>query len=127
MKQPELDFNKKPDLNKEEANRLRNEGIDRAVKKADKDNPGWSDRAYQYFVNVFLRDKNGPFQAEEFRHFCAQMDFDLPANLRAFGGIFTRARHAGIIKSVGKQPTRSPKQHRANAELWIQVKPSERK
>lgn len=126
MKQSEFDFNKKPDLNEKEARRLKNEGIDRAVTKADKDNPGWSDRAYEFFVNKFLLNHNGPFMGEDFRSYCALMDFPLPANNRAFGAVFVRAKSRGIIKSVGKQPTRAKKSHQANAELWIQIKPSEK-
>lgn len=124
---PEFDFNKKPVLDAKEAARLRDQGIDRAVKKADNDSPSWSDRAYKFFIEKFLLGVNGPFMAEQFRSYCAEMDFDLPDNKRAFGGIMVRAKHAGIIKSVGKKETRMPKSHRANAELWIQVKPSERK
>lgn len=118
---PEFDFDAK------EAGRLRDEGIDRAVKKADKDNPGWSDRVYKYFVEVFLRDHNGYFMAEQFRQFCASTDFDLPDNMRAFGGIMLRAKHAGVIKKVGSKETRMPRSHGTPATLWIQVKPSERK
>lgn len=127
MTHPEFDFNKKPDLNEKEARRLRDEGIDRAVTKADKESPRWSDRAYKLFVEKFLLNHNGPFMGEDFRSYCALMDFDSPHSNRAFGGIFLRARHAGIIRSLGKKETRSKKSHRANAEVWIQVKPSERK
>ena len=124
MKQSEFDFNKKPDLNEKEARRLKNEGIDRAVTKADKDNPGWSERAYQFFVNKFLLIKNGPFMAEEFRSYCALMDFTLPDNARAFGGVIKRAAANGIIERVGFQNTKNKKAHLTPATLWRQVKPS---
>lgn len=124
MTQPEFDFNK-PD--KKKAAQLRDQGIDRAMAGADNNDPGWSDRAYKFFVEVFLRDKNGPFMAEEFRNFCAAADILPSKSQRAFGGIMTRARHAGIIKKVGSKETSMPKSHRTPATLWIQVKPSERK
>ncbi len=124
---PEFDFNKKPVLDERQAREQKNIGIERAVMKADNDSPGWSDRAYKFFVEKFLLNHNGPFMGEDFRSYCALMDFDMPKNNRAFGGLFVRAKGAGIIKSLGKKETRSKKSHRANAEVWIQVKPSERK
>lgn len=127
MNHPEFDFNKKPVLDEKEARRLKNEGIDRAVTKADNDNPGWSERAYQFFVNKFLLIKNGPFMAEEFRSYCALTDFTLPDNARAFGGVIKRAAANGIIERVGFQNTKNKKAHLTPATLWRQVKPSERK
>lgn len=118
--QPEFEFDKK------KAAQLRDQGIERAVKKADKENPGWPEEVYKFFVEVFLRDHNGPFRAEEFRQFCASMD-RLPQNcsMRAFGGIMLKAKHRGIIKKLGTQNTEMPKSHGTPATLWVQIKPSE--
>lgn len=124
---PEFDFNKKPVLDERQAREQKNIGIDRAVKKADNDSPGWSDRAYKFFVEKFLLIENGPFMAEKFRAYCAAVDFDLPDNARAFGGVIKRAAAAGIIVRVGFQPTKNKKAHLTPATLWRQVKPSERK
>jgi hypothetical protein len=125
IQQQEFNFDAKPDLNVKEARRLRDEGIETAVAHANKVEPRWIDKAYEYFKNHFLLSTNGAFQMEEFRSYCAMMDFPLPAHNRAFGGVVVRAVKEGIIKSVGKQATRSKKSHCANAELWIQVKPSQ--
>lgn len=125
--QPEMDFTKGPDLNKEEGMRLRDEGIKRAEDHANKVDPDWSKKAYEFFINRFLLYKNGPFMAEEVRSYAAEVDFPLPPSARAWGGVFQKARHEGIIKSMGTKPVRNKKAHRANAALWIQVKPSERK
>lgn len=127
MKQPEFNFEKAPDLNAKEGRRLRDEGIDRAVAHANKENPGWSDKVYDLFVNKFLLNTNGPFLMEEFRSFCAQIDFDFPPDSRAFGAIPKRAKKEGLIKSVGTRPAKSKKSHMANYNIWIQIKPSERK
>ncbi len=124
---PEFDFNKKPVLDERQARELKNIGIDRAVKKADNDSPGWSDRAYKFFVEKFLLNHNGPFMAEDFRAYCAAVDFDLPANARAFGGVFVRAKANGVIIRVGFKNTKNKKAHLTPATLWRQTKPSERK
>jgi hypothetical protein len=65
--------------------------------------------------------------AEDFRAYCAGMDFDLPDNARAFGGIFVKAKASGIIVRVGFKNTRNKKAHLTPATVWRQVKPSERK
>jgi len=122
-KQSEFDFNSK------KAAALRDQGIERTKKKVYKEDPEWLAMAYNLFVNVFLRDWNGPFRAEQFRQFCAQMDKlpDSEVSMRVFGGIMLKAKHAGIIKKVGTQNTEMPNSHGTPAGLWIQVKPSERK
>lgn len=124
---PEFDFNKKPVLDEKEARRLKNEGIDRATNKAEKDNPGWNDDVYRFFVDKFLLSTNGTFMAEEFRSYCSLMDFPLPDNARAFGGLFAKAKARGIIIRVGFQNTKNKKAHLTPATLWRQTKPSERK
>lgn len=123
--QQELEFTKGPEFNKEKGAQLRDEGIARAEKHAEKVDPEWAAKAYKFFTEIFLRDHNGPFMAEQVRSAAAYLDFPLPPNARAWGGVFLKARTAGIIKSLGTKPVRNPKAHRANAALWIQTKPSE--
>lgn len=129
MGSQEFDFDAKPELNKEEAAKLRDTGIDIAVTAANKKNSEWSEKAYAYLRDHFLLNHNGAFMGEDFRSYCALMDFPLPDNQKAFGGVLKRAASGKdpLIKKVGVQATRAKKSHRANAAVWIQIKPSDRK
>lgn len=99
----------------------KNKGIEKAISHANAVSDQWSERAYQFLLK-FLNVHRGPFQAEEFRSYCALMDFELPPHARAFGGIMLKANKAGLIKKVGVKEVRNPKAHRCFSTLWIQAK-----
>lgn len=99
----------------------RDEGIALAIDHADSNPVKWSDSAYE-FLKKFLSNHNGPFMVEEIRSYAALMDFPLPPNARAWGGIIVRAAGDGIVERCGYQQTRNVKAHRTPAALWRQIK-----
>jgi hypothetical protein len=109
-------------LDEVQATSLRDTGIKMAVEHADAKEPSWSQRAYDFLIKKFLMNHNGPFMVEEFRSYCAQMDFPLPPHARAFGAVIMRAAKENVVEKVGTQNTRNPKSHRTPATVWRQVK-----
>ena len=104
-----------------EGERLRDEGLARAVDKADRDCEKWSDRVYQLFKG-WLKDKptNYEFMTEDFRRQNKDL-IDQPENLRAFGFICPKATREGLIRFVGNQKTKNSKSHRTPAGLWMKL------
>jgi len=47
------------------ARQRRDDGMKRAVDHADTVERGWSDMAYEFFTNVFLKHHKGTFMAED--------------------------------------------------------------
>lgn len=95
----------------------RDRGIQQAVDHADQVNDNWSGQAYAV-LQVFLKEYPGEFMAEDFRSYCAMIDFALPPHARAFGGVIARAAKAGLIKHVRIDKVKNVKAHRANAAVW---------
>lgn len=98
----------------------RDEGIARAVDHANRVDPDWSEKAYKFLLQ-FIENHNGAFMAEDVRSHAALMDFPLPPNNRAWGGIIVRAKVAGLIASAGTRKVKNKKAHCANAAVWIKV------
>jgi hypothetical protein len=87
----------------------RDEGIELAVTKADKDIDGWSDDAYQALVYFATAVGIGHrFLAEDVRAFA---DFKMlvikPENERAWGAVMRKAASNGLIQKVGYQLAKS--------------------
>lgn len=99
---------------------LRDRGIKQATDHADRVEPGWSDRAFEFMVR-FLNQHSGPFMAEDVRSFAAIEDFELPPSNRAWGGVLVRAKNKKLIRYLGTRQVRNPKAHCANAALWQKV------
>lgn len=94
-------------------------GMSRAEKKANKDVPGFSQKAFEFLVNKFLPNQSEPFLAEEVRAMAAvDDDFELPDNGRAWGKIFVRARNENIIVKIGHGTVKNAKAHRCFSTLW---------
>lgn len=104
------------DLDKGRENR--DSGMQTAISHADAVSPEWSVRAYS-LLQRYLKDYPGEFMAEDFRSFCAQVDFELPPHARAFGGVISRAAKAGLIRKVRIGQVKNVKAHCALASVWI--------
>ena len=98
----------------------RDKGIQRAVDHADAVERGWSEMAFDFFVNVFLKHHKGEFQCEDYRASCKGIVPD-PPSLRAYGAIVVRAKKMGLIKRIGIGPVKNPKAQMANANVWIKT------
>lgn len=115
MTQVRIEFNRK------KAAERRDAGIKKAISHANAVERGWEDMAYEFFVNVFLKHTHGEFQCEDFRKQCEGV-VPNPPHLRAFGGIILKAKHKGLIYSVGAKPVDNPNANRAFSTVWRRSK-----
>jgi hypothetical protein len=97
-------------------------GIHRAVEKADRDDSGWSWRAY-YALLKYVAAHKGQFLTEEVRDWSeSQGHVIAPENGRAWGAVMQRAARRGIIRKAGyalaKSSNLSPKVLWENNDLW---------
>jgi hypothetical protein len=99
------------------------QGLTRAVSKADRDHPSWSDRCWNLFQKWLSKKQVGfHFQIEDFRIDLYKFDkIEKPNSDRAFGFISKRASGMNLIKSVGKAKTKAKSAHRANSEVWVKL------
>lgn len=101
---------------------LRNEGIRRAIRSANRNKSGWSTDAFQFLIG-FISDipKGTNFQAEDVRLVAIDCGLPKPPSARAWGGIMRKAQKMKLIKSVGTQQTTLPRAHHAIANVWIKL------
>lgn len=108
--QMELDF-------KAAAN-LRDSGIKRAVDHANREEPVWSEKAFN-FLREYIRS-NREFMVEQLRS-ASTGKVPEPPTTRAWGGIVVRAKKMGLIKRKGYRKTSNKKAHCTPATLWESV------
>lgn len=99
------------------ADLLKEDGIERSLNHANQESPNWSDRALT-LLKEFLTYCSTPFMTENFRAYAQKMGLEEPPSKRAFGGVITKAKGLGWIKSVGLGPVSNPTAHRAFASIW---------
>ena len=93
-------------------------GINQAVCHADKEEPSWSDKAYDFLVKYIRTNKE--FMVEDVRESAMGIISDPPSK-RAWGGIVLRAKNKGLIRFVRYEKVKNPTAHCANAAVWIKV------
>jgi hypothetical protein len=96
---------------------LRDQGIAQALEHADRDTPRWSSIAYE-FLCKFAQTHEGEFMAEYVRA-ASRGIIPPPPDERAWGGVFTKAYRAGVIRSVRYERCVSPELHRVPKIVWI--------
>lgn len=103
-----------------EGERLRDEGLERAVTHADKVVPEWKDKCWSLFLEWLDRMPAGHrFLLEEFRLHCeAQGKIEQPPSNRAFGFLSVKAARAKLIFQCGTGKVNNPNAHRCNAGRW---------
>lgn len=100
----------------------RDEGINKAKDSAERNEPGWNERAYEMFKEWLSGWPSGyKFTIEQFRQVAQIRGLSDPPHARAFGSIAVRAKKEGLIKSNGTVKVKNPKSHMANAALWQKV------
>ncbi len=99
---------------------LRDHGISQAIDHADRESPNWSGKALD-MLRRYLVEVGGEFQAEEVRQFSVKNGLEEPPHLRAWGGVFVRAKHMGLIHCIGIRPVSTPTSHCANASVWVRA------
>lgn len=104
---------------------LATEGLARAVNKADRDHPDWSERCWNLFLRWLGKKPVGfHFMVEMFREDLVKHNMiEMPHSNRAFGFISRRATSVtyNLIESAGKAKTKSKTGHRCNAEVWKKI------
>jgi hypothetical protein len=108
-------------LNIFDGRQARDEGINKASDHAEAVNPGWNDQAFT-MLKQFISVYPGEFMGEDFRAYCAMVDFPLPPHARAFGGVIHKAAKSGLIKKIRIAPVKNVKAHCAFASVWQAVK-----
>lgn len=110
-------------LNQPQGSVLADEGLTKAVDKADRDHPEWSERCWQLFLRWLSKKQPGHhFLIEDFRNDCMKWEMiEEPNSNRAFGFISKRAVNQKLIVSAGKAKTKSSRGHGANAEVWSKI------
>jgi hypothetical protein len=106
-----------------EGERLKQEGLDRAVDHADRDIPDWKVRCWSLFLEWLDSKPVGwRFKVEDFRlHVEAQGKIEAPPSKRAYGFISVKGVRAGLIVNKGTVKVNNPNAHRANAGLWEKI------
>lgn len=100
----------------------RDKGIQKAVTSAETANPGWKDKAYEFFKSWLSKWATGHrFLMEDFRLSAEIHGLPQPPSNRAYGGLAVKAKFEGLIVSDGTKKVSNPKAHRANAALWRKV------
>lgn len=100
----------------------RDKGIQKALRSAEGKNPGWKDKAYEFFKTWLSKWATGHrFLMEDFRLSAEIHGLPKPPNNRAYGGLAVKAKFEGLIVSDGTKKVSNPKAHRANAALWRKV------
>lgn len=98
---------------------LRDKGIAQAIDHADKVEEKWSEKAYDFLLKYI--QSHDEFMAENVRE-ASKGILSEPPNLRAWGGIFMKARCAGLIYRITFKSVENAKAHCANASFWGVVK-----
>lgn len=102
----------------EEGEKLKEQGMERALESAEKVDPFWRVKALD-IVKEFLNNHEGEFLTEDIRAYAALKDFPLPPSARAWGGVINKAAFDGLIKKVRVDMVTNPKAHRCFANVWI--------
>lgn len=101
--------------------KLADEGMNRAVEKADYDHDGWKQKCWQLFWQWLNRKpRYFEFMIEDFREYLMKYDLlEKPNSDRAFGFISQKALKMELIIHAGTRQVRNKKAHRATANVWV--------
>jgi hypothetical protein len=94
---------------------LRDEGMERAAAKAEREDDGWQENALAWLTRF---ETCGAFMAEDFREHAYKNGLPKPSSERAWGAVFMRAKRLGLIYEAGFSLTKTPGQHRCPGRLW---------
>lgn len=97
---------------------LKEIGMQRASDKAEKENPGWNEAAYE-MLKQFLEIRFHPFLMEDFRAYAEPSGLPSPPTGRAYGSVAVKAAKNGLMRRIGYTQVTNPIAHRANASVWL--------
>lgn len=104
-----------------EGEELKQQGLLRAIKHADKESPQWSQRAFNVAVEYVKNElRSGQqFKSEDIRIWAYRWDkIHRPPNERAWGAVCVSMAKQGLIEKIGLASVTNPKAHGAIATLW---------
>lgn len=98
----------------EQARAARDAGIDRASGRAERVEPGWAERAFDWIVGYAKANKT--FISEDCTAAAVESGLPAPPDARAWGGPFQRASREQIIRRIGYGT--SKRRHLSPTPLW---------
>ena len=110
-------------MTNDEARAARDAGIQQAAEHAEEVHPDWNalaDEALRVFA-AGKRASGEAFTSEDVRSSIAAAFVPHPPHLRAWGSVFKRAAHAGLIAKVGIVESRAAHCHCAHVAAWKAV------
>lgn len=93
---------------REHARALRDDGMARAVKRAERVDNGWGATAYSFLV--LHAQKNASFTTEELRK-ASHGEVPIPPDARAWGAIMAKARRRAVVEPLGYESAKDPRVH----------------
>jgi hypothetical protein len=105
----------KDQLNLLQGIKNKNNGIEKALENANKNNENWSKNAYSFLLHYLKNQKT--FMAEDVR-IASFGVVSIPPSNRAWGAIFVMAKKNQLIRSIGFAKVKNPKAHGTPANLW---------
>ena len=105
----------------DEGEAKKNEGINKAIKNAQKADPGWLEKAKKEFIRFISNQPEGKtFTAEDVRMFTEQNNtLPQPPNTKSWGGVTLSISRMGLIQSVGFVPSKNPAAHKRYTRLYM--------
>lgn len=98
---------------------LREKGIKKAIKSANKKNPEWTQKAKEAFEKYLALFSVGHrFTVEEVRSFADLIGVPEPPSLRSWGSVVRQIRGSGRIASDGFAKVKNPKAHCTPCTKW---------
>lgn len=102
---------------------LRDAGMERAARHADRVTPKWSVNAGVLLGTFCSRQRalgrrDQTFLTEDLRDFASDQGFPEPPDRRAWGAVLVRAARAGVIRKVGYAKSTDARRHSGVATEW---------
>ena len=94
--------------------RLREDGITRAIENAERKSDNWMEKAVQFVVR-FPKDR---FMTEDVRVWSHENGLPIPPSARSWGAVIRAAEKLGVVRRVGYGSVSNPKAHRTPASVW---------
>jgi hypothetical protein len=95
---------------------LRDEGMQRALDKANHDVTWWGKRAYALLV-AYAKN-NATFATEDVIAWGDRTHFPMPPEPRAWGAIIRQGVKAGLLLPAGYTKSKNARAHRRPVQLW---------
>lgn len=94
---------------------LRDQGIAKAVNHAEKENPNWKEKAFQFLCDYIKG--HSEFMIEEVRE-ASEGIVPIAPSSRAWGSIAVRAARSGLITRTGYRSVKNARAHCAIVSVW---------